>query len=32
VRVTAPPALEVGVGQEASLYLPVQHCRVVIRS
>ncbi|GAC1507001.1 MAG: ABC transporter ATP-binding protein [Candidatus Dormibacteraceae bacterium] len=32
VRVTAPPALEVEVEREATLYLPIQHCRVVIRS
>ncbi len=32
VRVTAPPELDVDVGREATLYLPIQHCRVVIRS
>ena len=32
VRVTAPPTLEVHVDREATLFLPIQHCRVVIRS
>jgi iron(III) transport system ATP-binding protein len=32
VRVTAPPSLEVEVDREATLFLPIQHCRVVIRS
>ncbi len=32
VRVAAPPSLDVEVGREATLYLPVKHCRVVIRS
>ena len=32
VRVTAPPTLEVQVDREATLFLPIQHCRVVIRS
>ena len=32
VRVTAPPTLDVETGREATLFLPVKHCRVVIRS
>ena len=32
MRVTAPPALDVEVGREATLFLPIQHCRVVMRS
>src|ERR1700694_4793527 len=32
VRVTAPPSLDLDVGREATLYLPVKDCRVVIRS
>jgi len=32
VRVTAPPTLDVQVDHEATLFLPIQHCRVVIRS
>ena len=32
VRVTAPPTLDIEVGREATLYLPIQHCRVVTRS
>ncbi len=32
VRVTAPPTVDLSPGQEADLYLPIQHCRVVIRS
>jgi iron(III) transport system ATP-binding protein len=32
VRVTARPDLSVEVDKEATLFLPIQHCRVVIRS
>jgi ABC-type Fe3+/spermidine/putrescine transport system ATPase subunit len=32
MRVTASPALDVEVGREATLFLPIEHCRVVIRS
>jgi iron(III) transport system ATP-binding protein len=32
VRVTAPPTLEVAVDSDATLFLPIEHCRVVIRS
>jgi iron(III) transport system ATP-binding protein len=32
VRVTAAPALDLEVGKAAPLFLPVKHCRVVIRS
>jgi iron(III) transport system ATP-binding protein len=32
MRVTAPPALDVEVGSETTLFLPIEHCRVVIRS
>jgi len=32
VRVTAPPTLDFQVDREATLFLPIQHCRVVIRS
>ena len=32
VRVSAPPEPDVGVGASVTLYLPVEHCRVVARS
>ncbi|HJX21118.1 MAG TPA: ABC transporter ATP-binding protein [Steroidobacteraceae bacterium] len=32
MRVTAPPTLDVEVGRDATLFLPIEHCRVVIRS
>jgi iron(III) transport system ATP-binding protein len=32
VRIAAPPSFDVEVGAEATLYLPVDQCRVVIRS
>ena len=32
MRVTAPPTLDVQVGRDATLFLPIEHCRVVIRS
>ena len=32
VRVTAPPSLEIEIDRETTLFLPIQHCRVVIRS
>jgi iron(III) transport system ATP-binding protein len=32
VRVTAPPSLDLEVGKDVSVFLPVKDCRVVIRS
>jgi iron(III) transport system ATP-binding protein len=32
VRVTARPTLDYQVDREATLFLPIEHCRVVIRS
>jgi hypothetical protein len=31
LRVTAPPATDVAVGTPVTVFLPVEHCRVVTR-